>query len=47
LVQRDSETKEKQLKVLDFFKASGFDLIPKAISTRIVSELKSGMLVIP
>ena len=47
LLQRDSETKEKQLKVLEFFKASGFDLIPKEISTRIMSELKSGILIIP
>jgi len=32
LVIRDSETKEKQLKILEFFKVSGFDLIPKAIA---------------
>ena len=47
LVQRKSETKEKQLEVLKFMKSSGFDLIPKEISSRIIRELKSNMLIIP
>jgi len=47
LLTRESETKEKQLKVLEFFKLSGFDLIPKEISSRIIRNIKSGLLVIP
>jgi hypothetical protein len=46
-VEREAETKEKQLEVLKFMKKSGFDLIPKEISSRIIRELKSGLLIIP
>jgi hypothetical protein len=35
------------MEVLKFMKISGFDLIPKEISSRIIRELKSGLLKIP
>jgi len=47
LVDRKSEDKEKQLKVLEFLKASGFDLIPKHITDMIITELQSNSLIIP
>lgn len=47
LIEIKSETKEKQLKVLEFMKNSGFDLIPKDITDRIIEELKSNTLIIP
>jgi len=47
LVDRKSEDKEKQLKVLEFLKASGFDLIPKHITDMIIKELQSNSLIIP
>ena len=42
-----SEQKEKQKKVLEFMRKSGFDLIPKEITNRIIRELQSNTLTIP
>lgn len=42
-----SEQKEKQKQVLEFLKKSGFDLIPKNITNRIIRELQSNTLTIP
>lgn len=47
LLEMESKQKEKQLKVLEFMKNSGFDLIPKEITNRIIRELQSNTLVIP
>lgn len=47
LVQRKSEAKEKQLEVLEFLKISGFDLLPKEITNKIINLIQSGMLTIP
>jgi len=47
LLEIKSEQKEKQKKVLEFLKKSGFDLIPKEITNRIIRELQSNTLTIP
>lgn len=47
LLEMESKQKEKQLKVLEFMKNSGFDLIPKEITNRIIRELQSNTLIIP
>jgi len=47
LVKRKSESKERQLKVLKFFKECGFDLIPKEITNRIIANIKNNSLMIP
>jgi len=46
-LEMKSEQKEKQKKVLEFLKKSGFDLIPKDITNRIIRELQSNTLIIP
>ncbi len=47
LLEMNAEQKEKQKKVLEFLKKSGFDLIPKEITNRIMRELQSNTLTIP
>ena len=47
LLEMESEQQEKQKKVLEFLKKSGFDLIPKEITNRIIRELQSNTLTIP
>ena len=47
LLEMNTEQKEKQKKVLEFLKKSGFDLIPKEITNRIIRELQSNTLTIP
>lgn len=47
LVQRKSEAKEKQLEVLEFFKACGFDKLPKELTNRLIRDIQSWILVIP
>jgi hypothetical protein len=47
LVERDSKEQEKQLKILDFMKVSGFNLIPKELTDRLISDMKSNILTIP
>ena len=47
LIEMKAEQKEKQKKVLEFLKKSGFDLIPKEITNRIIRELQSNTLTIP
>jgi len=47
LLEMESEEQEKQKKVLEFLKKSGFDLIPKEITNRIIRELQSNTLTIP
>ncbi len=47
LLEMESEQQEKQKKVLEFLKKSGFDLIPKEITNRIIKELQSNALTIP
>jgi len=46
-VTRKAEEQEKQLVVLNYMKNSGFDLIPKDISDKIIRQLQSNMLHIP
>ncbi len=46
-MSRKAEEKEKQLEVLKFMRASGFDLIPKEITDKIIRELQSNVLTIP
>jgi len=47
LLDIKAEQKEKQKKVLEFLKKSGFDLIPKEITNKIIRELQSNTLTIP
>lgn len=47
LVTLKSKEKEKQLEVLEFMKACGFDLMPQEITDKIIGEIKSNMLSIP
>lgn len=47
LLSRKAEEKEKQLKVLKFMQNSGFDLIPKDITDKIIRQFQSNMLTIP
>lgn len=47
LLKRDSETKEKELEILKFLNKSGFDLLPKEITDKIVKEIQSNSLIIP
>lgn len=47
LVEIENEQKEKQKEVLNFLKKSGFDLIPKSITNKIIKEIMSNTLVIP
>ena len=47
LLESTSEEEEKQLETLKFLRASGFDLLPKWISDRVIRELKSNILTIP
>ena len=47
LLEIESKQKEKQLKVLEYMKRSGFDLIPKEVTNRIIRELQSNTLIIP
>jgi len=47
LLEMETEQQEKQKKVLEFLKKSGFDLIPKEITNRIIRELQSNALTIP
>lgn len=47
LLSRNSEAKEKQLEVLNFMRSSGFDLIPKEISDKLIREVQGETLKIP
>jgi len=47
LASRKKETKEKELEVLKFFNKSGYDLLPKNISNKLINELKSNIFRIP
>ncbi len=47
LLSKNSETKEKQLEVLNFMRSSGFDLIPKEISDKLIREVQGETLNIP
>lgn len=47
LLSRNSEAKEKQLEVLNFMRSSGFDLIPKEISDKLIREVQGETLNIP
>jgi protein subunit release factor A len=47
LLQREEKAKEKQMETLKFFKDSGFDLIPKDISNKLINELQSNSMSIP
>jgi len=47
LLSRNSEAKEKQLEVLNFMRSSGFDLIPKEISDKLIREVQGETLHIP
>jgi len=47
LLSKNSEVKEKQLEVLNFMRSSGFDLIPKEISDKLIREVQGGTLKIP
>ena len=47
LLQRESNEKENQLEVLKFMKNCWFDKIPKELSSKIIDNLKSNVLVIP
>lgn len=47
LVQSNKEEQEKQKEVLNFMKASWFDLIPKDITNKIITNIKSNTLTIP
>jgi hypothetical protein len=47
LFSRNSEAKERQLEVLNFMRSSGFDLIPKEISDKLVREMQGETLHIP
>jgi len=46
-LSKNSETKEKQLEVLNFMRSSGFDLIPKEISDKLIREVQGETLNIP
>ena len=47
LLSQNSETKEKEFEVLNFMRSSGFDLIPKEISDKLIREVQGGTLHIP
>lgn len=47
LLSRNAEAKERQLEVLNFMRSSGFDLIPKEISDKLVREMQGETLHIP
>lgn len=47
LLSRNTEAKERQLEVLNFMRSSGFDLIPKEISDKLVREMQGETLHIP
>ena len=47
LLSKNSEAKEKQLEVLNFMRSSGFDLIPKEISDKLIREVQGETLNIP
>ncbi|WP_428738699.1 hypothetical protein [Sulfurimonas sp.] len=47
LTTEDSETQEKQVEVLKYLKSSGFDLIPKEITDRLINSIQAGLLIIP
>jgi protein subunit release factor A len=40
LLQREEKAKEKQMEVLKFFNDSGFDLIPKDVSNKLITEIQ-------
>ncbi len=42
-----SEQKEKEFEVLNFMRSSGFELIPKEISDKVIREVQGGTLKIP
>lgn len=47
LLSKNAEAKERQLEVLNFMRSSGFDLIPKEISDKLVREMQGETLHIP
>jgi len=47
LLSRNAEAKERQLEVLNFMRNSGFDLIPKEISDKLIREMQGETLHIP
>jgi hypothetical protein len=47
LTTEDSETQEKQVEVLKYLKSSGFDLIPKELTDRLIKNIQAGLLTIP
>lgn len=47
LLSRNAEAKERQLEVLNFMRSSGFDLIPKEISDKLIREMQGETLHIP
>lgn len=47
LLSRNAEAKERQLEVLNFMRSSGFDLIPKEISDKLIREIQGETLHIP
>lgn len=47
LLSRNTEAKERQLEVLNFMRSSGFDLIPKEISDKLIREMQGETLHIP
>lgn len=47
LLSKNSEAKEKELEVLNFMRSSGFDLIPKEISDKLIREVQGETLNIP
>jgi len=47
LTTEDSETQKKQVEVLKYLKSSGFDLIPKEITDRLINSIQAGLLIIP
>lgn len=46
-LSRNAEAKERQLEVLNFMRSSGFDLIPKEISDKLIREMQGETLHIP
>jgi hypothetical protein len=47
LLEMKDEAKEKQLEVLNFISACGFDLFPKELTDKLINDMKANVLVVP
>jgi hypothetical protein len=47
LLEMKDEAKEKQLEVLNFMSACGFNLFPKELTDKLINDMKANVLVVP